>query len=346
MQWPWGPGAATGVGSMPGTDVREAVRYAFGELSALPYLPELPARGPGADMIGRGAALLTDLPVELYAGRWRVAARPGRDLRRALDLLDRDLDALTEVADGYTGPVKVQAAGAWTLAASLELAIGGKVLRDHGATRDLVESLADGLRRHVDEVARRVPGATVLLQLDEPSLPNVLAGRVPTQSGLATLRSVPASDARDALRSIVDQVGVPTIMHCCAPGVPLKLFAEAGAAAVGLDLSLLDGADAAGLDALGEVIDAGLGLFAGAIPTRAPVEVAAEGAAPVARAPSSKQAADRITAVWRRLGFPLGQLASQVVVTPACGLAGASPDYATAALAACVEAADRMRELS
>lgn len=63
--WPWGLGTATGIGSLPGTDIVEAVKYVFGELPALPHLPELPARGPGADMIGRSAAFLTDLPVEL-----------------------------------------------------------------------------------------------------------------------------------------------------------------------------------------------------------------------------------------------------------------------------------------
>src|SRR5262245_31527073 len=179
----WSPGAATGIGSMPGTDIVEAVKLVFGELS-LPYLPELPGRGPGADMVGRSAGLLTELPVELYAARWRVATRRGLDLRRKRDLLERDLDALTEAADGYSGPLKIQSAGPWTLAANIELPIGGWLLHDHGAVRDLADSLTEGLRGHVADVARRVPGATVLLQIDEPSLPAVLAGRVPTESGL------------------------------------------------------------------------------------------------------------------------------------------------------------------
>src|SRR5262245_13483822 len=171
---------------MPGTDVGEAQRIVLGELPELPHLPELPARGPGADMIGRGAALLVELPVELYAARWRVAARPGHDLRVARDLLERDLDALTEQATEFAGTVKVQAAGPWTLAASLDLPIGGVVLRDPGAARDLASSLAEGLRAHVAELRARLPHATVLLQLDEPSLPAVLEGRVPTESGLRT----------------------------------------------------------------------------------------------------------------------------------------------------------------
>ena len=329
--WPWPAGAATGIGSLPGDDIVEATKFVLGELVDLPHLPELPARGAGADMIGRGAGFLTELPVELYAGTWRVAAHPGLDLRRTRDLLERDLDVLTEATIGYTGPLKVQAAGPWTLAASLDLPIGGRLLHDHGAVRDLVASLAEGLRAHVAEVARRVPGASVLLQLDEPSVPAVLAGRVPTESGLRTLRSVPSSTVRSTLATIVDAVSAPVIVHCCASGAPLRLFREAGAAAVAIDLTLV-GASAAAHDELGELLDAGLGLLAGAVPTSGPP------------APSSAAAADAVTALWRRLGFPLEPLPSQVVVTPACGLAGAAPGYARAALAACVEAGHRLRD--
>jgi methionine synthase II (cobalamin-independent) len=51
-----------------------------------------------------------------------------------------------------------------------------------------------------------------------------------------------------------------------------------------------------------------------------------------------------LTTLWRRLGFPPERLPETVVVTPACGLAGASPAYARAALAACAELARRMGE--
>ncbi|MEU8153673.1 methionine synthase [Micromonospora sp. NPDC048986] len=329
--WPWPAGAATGIGSLPGTDIGEAQRVVLGELPDLPHLPELPARGPGADMIGRSAGLLVELPVEVYAGRWRVAPRPGRDLRRARDLMERDLDQLAEQAEGYAGPIKVQAAGPLTLATSLELPIGGRLLRDPGAVRDLTGSLAEGLRAHVAAVARRLPQASVLLQLDEPSLPTVLAGRVPTESGLGAYRAVESVDAAALLRTVVEAVGVPTLVHCCAPDVPLELIRSTGAVAVALDLDLVTK-----LDPLGEAIDAGLGLLAGAAPTRAP---SAGGA------PTSAQIADRVRQVWDRLGFPRRQLAEQVVVTPACGLAGATPEYARAVLAACRDAGRRLAEV-
>ncbi|MFG2045883.1 methionine synthase [Micromonospora sp. NPDC048935] len=328
--WPWPAGAATGIGSLPGTDIGEAQRVVLGELPELPHLAELPARGPGADLIGRSAGLLVELPVEVYAGRWRVAPRPGRDLRRAADLMERDLDQLAEQAEEYDGPIKVQAAGPLTLAASLELPIGGRLLRDPGAVRDLTGSLAEGLRAHVAAVARRLPRASVLLQLDEPSLPTVLAGRVPTESGLGAYRAVDSVDAAALLRAVVDAVGVPTLVHCCAPDVPLELIRSTGAVAVALDLDLVTK-----LDPLGEAIDAGLGLLAGAAPTRPP---SAGGA------PTSAQIADRVRQVWDRLGFPRRQLAEQVVLTPACGLAGATPEYARAVLAACRDAGRRLAE--
>nr|BFE83064.1 hypothetical protein GCM10020093_056650 [Planobispora longispora] len=48
--------------------------------------------------------------------------------------------------------------------------------------------------------------------------------------------------------------------------------------------------------------------------------------------------------LWRRMGFSPATLASQVVLTPSCGLAGASPAYAQAALSRCRRAALVLRE--
>jgi len=309
-------GAATGIGSLPGTDIREAVAFTFGELPDFPYLPELPARGPGADMIGRAASLLVDIPVELYAGRWQVARRAGADLRRSRDMLERDLDALTEGGDGFAGTLKIQAAGPWTLS------VGLGILKDHGGVRELSQSLTEGLAAHVDDVRRRVPGARIVLQIDEPSLPAVLAGRVPTESGLHTYRAVDAAVARSHLSSIVDGVGTPVILHCCASDAPIGLFVEAGASGLALDVSL------APLDPLGAAIDGGVALLAGV----------------GGGLPSEGDIAGRLRRLWLDLSFPEELLPSRVVVTPACGLAGVSPERAKAVLEACRDAAARLRE--
>lgn len=313
MTRPWTPGAATGIGSLPGTDAAEAATIVFGELPDLPHLVELPGRGPGADIIGRGAALLTELPVELVPTGWRVTARPGRDLRRARDFLARDLDALEAVADGYTGPLKVQAAGPWTLAANLELPSGHRLVSDHGAVRDLAESLADGLRAHLGDVAARVPGAQLVLQLDEPSLPAVLGGRVPTPSGYGTLRSVAEPRVRQTLEDVLG-VAESGVVHCCAPDVPLQLLGVADAVAV--DAALLTSRQ---YDALGELVDAGVSLWLGVVPTSGRADPAA--------------ARDSVRTLWRALGFAPEAMAGSVVPTPACGLAGTDPAHARRAMA-------------
>ncbi|MBC6464411.1 methionine synthase [Actinomadura alba] len=329
MTYPWPAASATGVGSHPGADPAETLRVVLGELPALPYLPELPARGPGADLTGRTAGLLVELPVALQPSGWRFADRPGRDLRRARDHLARDLDVLEERAAGYEGPFKIQVAGPWTLAATIELKHGDRTLKDPGATRDLVDSLAEGVREHVADVRRRLPGAEILLQVDEPGLPAALAGTVPTASGFARLRAVEASVAEEGLGRVLRAADAYPMVHCCASGVPYGLLRGAGAKAISVDARLVPARDD---DAIGEVIDAGVGLLLGLVP--------ATGTQP----PPADRSARPAVELWRRLGFPPGRLAEQVVVTPYCGLAGASPAYARTALAHCREAAQVLRD--
>jgi methionine synthase II (cobalamin-independent) len=315
---PWPAGAATAIGSLPGTDPAEALRLVLGELPDLAHLPELPDRGPGADMVGRGACLLTDLPVEIAPSGWRLSAHAGRDLRRAHDFLERDLDTLEQLAVGVTGALKVQLVGPWTLAASLELPSGHRVVSDYGATRDLAESLADGLRTHLAELARRLPAATIVVQVDEPSLPAVLNARVPTPSGFGTVRGVDTTLVEQTLRDVLDVVPVGArVVHCCAADVPIQLLRDAGADALSVDLSQLSGAK---LDALGESIEAGLSLWLGVLPA-------------LDATITLDQAREPVQLLWRALGFPAGQLAETVVPTPTCGLAGASSAYVRRVLA-------------
>lgn len=231
-------GRATGIGSMPGGDAREAVKTVTGSVEDFPFLPELPARGPGADMIGRTAGMLVELYARVEPSGWRIGDRPGRDTKRARSWLGEDLDALEEFTQGYEGPLKVQAVGPWTLAAALELRNGEVALSDVGAYRDLAGSLAEGLRLHLEEVRRRLPGAQVVLQLDEPSLVAVLRGQVRSASGYRTHRAVDRQVVEDTLRDVVGvNGGGPVVVHSCAPDVPFALLRRAGAAAVSFDFS-------------------------------------------------------------------------------------------------------------
>ncbi|MEE1814390.1 methionine synthase [Streptomyces sp. SP18ES09] len=317
-------GPATGVGSLPGGDAREAAKTVTGSFEDFPYLAELPARGPGADMIGRTTGMLVDLYAHVEPSGWRISDRPGRDTKRARSWLGEDLDALEEFTQGYEGPLKVQAVGPWTLAAALELRGGEAALGDAGARRDLAGSLAEGLRAHLADVARRVPGADLVLQLDEPSLIAVLRGQIRTASGYRTHRAVDRQVVESALRDVMAVHDGPVVVHSCAPDVPFALLRRAGAAGVSFDFSLLTERDE---EAIGEAVEGGTRLFAGVVPST-DTALSDPGGSVMG-----------VRTLWRRLGLNPGTLAESVVVTPTCGLAGASPAYARAALAHCSRAA-------
>jgi hypothetical protein len=323
---PWPPGAATGVGSMPGTAVRESLRVVLGELPDLPHLPELPARGPGADLVGRTLVLLPDLGAQWTPTGWQVSDRAGADLRRASAWLAEDLDALEELAAGWSGALKVQVCGPWTLAATVELRTGRKALGDAGAVRDLGQALVEGTAAHVDGLRRRLPGARLVLQLDEPALPAVLAGAVPTPSGLSRLAAVDEPVAEQllatTLRSLPDDV-VP-VVHCCAANAPVALLRRAGARAVSLDGAVLG--DPGATEPLAEGLEAGLGLLLGVVP------------AGTADLPAAGAAVAAVRDWWRQVGLASELLGRRVVPTPSCGLAGVTPAAARAALARCREA--------
>src|SRR5437899_1336512 len=332
---------------MPGTNPAEAMRVVAGELPDFPHLPELPDRGPGADLTGRAASLLVEIPVEVTPRGWRLAERPGRDLIRARSMLSSDLDVLEEVLDGYRGPLKVQLCGPWTLAATLELPRTLNVaIADPGAVADLTASLAEGAAAHVAEVAKRVPGARIVVQLDEPALVAVAGGEVPTASGLSRLRPVEAETLRERLAQVIAGTGKYTVIHSCAPAVPFGIIRAAGAAALSFDLSQLRRGEE---DAVAEAAEAGLGLLTGVVPA---VPAPDEGttrptgpAGPGGGSAEARQAAERVIRLWRRLGLRLDTCPEQAVITPACGLAGASGDQARAALTRCREAGSMLAEL-
>jgi methionine synthase II (cobalamin-independent) len=336
---------------MPGENPMEAARIIAGELPDLPHLAELPGRGPGADLTGRAAALLVDLPVELAGPRgWRIAERPGRDVRRARSLLSSDLDAMEEALDGYQGPLKIQLAGPWTLAATIEqLRSLNSALADPGLVADLTSSLAEGAATHVAEVAKRVPKATLIVQFDEPALPAVLHGAVPTPSGMSRVRAVDEEIARDRLHEVLAATRKYTVVHCCGHDVPFGIIVDAGADGVSFDPSQLRRGD---FDAFAEAAEAGKGLLIGARPTSGPPEDSSAGPGAARRGgrdererPAPAGTAGIVRDLWRKMDLPSAQCAPQVVITPACGLPGASPEQAREALRWCREAAAILPEM-
>jgi len=320
---------SSGIGSMPGEDARdydEALRFVVAELS-MPYLPELPGRGAHANMTGRALAVVAELGADLQPAGWRLTGSGGGvDQRRAKSLLDQDLDALEEHTQGYEGPLKVQVAGPWTLAATVERPRGDRLLADHGARRELAQALAAGLEEHVADVRRRVPGASLIVQVDEPALPAVLAAKIPTASGFGRHRSVDAPGATPALSNVFEAIrgaGATPVAHCCASDAPIGLLLGAGASGVSVDLSLLS---AEGHDAVAGALEAGHWVLLGVVPT-------------VASAVTAKQVVERVERFLDVVGLdPTERLA----VTPTCGLASADPVWARTALSLAVESAGHL----
>ncbi|HNM84621.1 MAG TPA: methionine synthase [Mycobacterium sp.] len=319
---------ATGIGSWPGTTAREAAEIVVGELHTLPHLVELPARGVGADMIGRAGGLLVDIAVDTVPRGYRIVPRPGAVTRRALSLLREDVDALEEAWEtaGAGAPdrmVKVQAPGPVTLAAQLELGNGHRAITDAGALRDLAASLAEGVSVHAAEVARRL-GSPVVVQFDEPLLPAALAGRL---SGVTSMTPVHPVDEVVAIEllDLCATVG-PVAVHCCAAEVPWKVLQRSKIAAVSVDVGALAAGD---LDGVGEFVESGRAVLLGVVPTTAP-----------AKPPAVEEVATAAAAVTDRLGFARNVLRERIGITPGCGLAGATPEWARAAIELCQKTAD------
>lgn len=309
--------------------VRDTLTDAPEGVTALPYLPELPARGPGADMIGRAAGLLVDLPVDLQPQGWRLVDRPGRDAERTGAWWRQDLDELAEAFDGWDGSLKLQVTGPWTLAAALWLPMGDRVLSDAGATRDLAASLAEGIRAHLLEVARLLPGVSLTLQIDEPSLPAVVLGRVKSDSGFRVLPTPESRQAEHILGTVVSAArgtSAATTIHCCGDESPVDLLRGAGPDAIALDVTTLD---TRGWDAVATAVEGGTTFWAGALSATRPT--------------AYDRVRERLTTRWHELGLAAGTLAD-LGVTPACGLAGATPDQADAITRATVEAARAIAE--
>ncbi len=316
---------ASGIGSMPGEDFTAALRTVIDELPDLPHLPELPARGPVADLTGRGVAVTAELGFDLQPAGWRLTDSAGVDHRRARSLLAQDLDVLEEQLQGYEGPLKVQVAGPWTLAAMVEKPRGDKVLSDFGARRDLAQGLAEGVRTHLRDVQRRVPGARLLLQVDEPALPFVLAGQVPTASGFSRHRSVTPTAAQDALEWVLGAAQPhATLVHCCAAEVPIELLCRAGVDGLAVDLDTLA---VGAYEALATALDDGARIALGV--------VASSGDS----VDTTKAVHQRVLRLLDMLGFDPEEVSGQLVLTPACGLAGAGAAYAKGALRVLREAA-------
>jgi methionine synthase II (cobalamin-independent) len=326
---------ASGTGSWPGVSPRQAAEVVVGELAdALSHIAELPARGVGADMIGRAGALLIDVAIDTVPRGYRIAARPGAVTRRAASLLDEDLDALEEAWEqaGLSGTqrsVKVQVPGPVTLVAEVELANGHRAITDSGAIRDLTASLAEGVAAHRATVSRRLD-TPVVVQFDEPSLAAALAGQLTGVTALSPVDPIDEALAATLLDTCVAALGGEVLVHSCTAGLPWKLLQDSSIGAVSVDVTTLRTGD---FDAMAEFLESGRTVMLGVVPSIDP-----------GRWPSVEEVATAAVVVTDRLGFARSALRDRIGITPACGLAGATSQWARTAIGLARQAAEAFAE--
>jgi methionine synthase II (cobalamin-independent) len=254
--------------------------------------------------------------------------------RRAVSLLAEDVDALEEAWEtaglrGADRTVKVQAPGPITLAAQLELSNGHRAITDRGAVRDLTRSLAEGVAAHRAEVARRLE-SPVVVQFDEPLLPAALLGRLTGVTGMTPVHPVDESVAVALLDECVTVVGGEVALHSCAAELPWPLLQRSALRAVSIDLSSLTADD---LDGVGEFVESGRSVLFGVVPAAAPE-----------RRPSPEEVAGSVVDFTDRLGFARSVLPDRVGVTPVCGLAGATGQWARIAIDLVQKSADAIAD--
>ena len=240
--WPY-PAVATGIGSMPGTDSREATNIVVGEFGAVPHVVELPSRGPGGDPVGRTAAMLAGVDrtfeVETTVRGWRLGHTGQAALRRARAWLSEDLDSFEEYAASHRGPVKVHMLGPWSTAARIEDAAGESLIRDHGAVAEISGAAVEAASELTARVQRAVPDGQVIVHIEEPELSRVLDGRVPMSSGRLFHRAVEPALVQAHLSIIVHAVvaaNAVACVRCAAPGAPVELMLGTGAGIAGIDI--------------------------------------------------------------------------------------------------------------
>ncbi len=113
-------------------------------------------------------------------------------------------------------------------------------------------------------------------------------------------------------------------------GLPWKALQRSSIHAISVDASTLTATD---LDGVGDFVDSGRTVILGVVPPTAPT----------AR-PSAEEIAKAVVGVTDRLGFARSVLRERIGISPGCGLAAATPQWARTAIELAQKAADAFAE--
>lgn len=298
----------TGIGSLPHTNAKEAVRFVAEFCPEVPFWPQLPRRNAGEYMLLQMMTPLLDLLEVKSPARIRVLsyARFQERLRTAEAAFDVSTAAgFFAFEEGcaaglfdHARIVKGQISGPLTLGRCL--LIGAERPQPLSTNPELMEDLTAYLVQlavwQVERLARL--GRPVMLFVDEPALSPTLS----TPQQIVYLRRV-----LDAVR----QAGALAGVHCCAGGAAAALF-EAAPDVISFDAyGELEAYMAAA--AMRRFLARGGGLALGLIPTLID---------------ALEISVDALCRRWRaalvgsgaRSGYEPGAISQQTLITASCGL--------------------------
>lgn len=295
---PFGIGTPAAVGSLPFTDVDEAIGFVLTTTPELPAVPSLPRRDAREGMLAQAAWGVPGITVR-PDGSLDVdpaALDPEAPVDGSLDGPPfATLHAFLEVVAGHTTPIKVQATGPVTLAAAL-VAEG---VPDHVARAVAVRAVRARAAALADAVAHTSPLAPLVGVLDEPAL----VGGPPERVG----------DPETVIDLVSGALAVwegraTTGIHCCGPS-DWKAILGAGPQILSAPVNAGFGPSAGALAAF---LERGGWVAWGAVPTDRPL------------GESASHWWRDLSAQWCGLvqaGCDPVLIRRQALVTPACGLA-------------------------
>jgi methionine synthase II (cobalamin-independent) len=327
-------GGVTGIGTLPHRDPAEAVRFVAEVCPEIPYWPQLPRRDEKESLIAQCLAGLESL-VSPRGDAVGFKVRPDRVktfvklLERAPGDLPRDhasgffafKNALAAGHFPQAGAIKGQITGPVTLA--MHLYVGEETLaRSEESSRAVAARIINIARWQIDRLNRH--GRPVIIFIDEPGLATL--GTMILDPDLAHLRA-----AMGVVIEAIRSAGAIPGLHCCGK-FPFSLAGQLRPKILSFDA--YHGMEAFGADrAAREFIDEGgivaYGLLP-ALPQRTPLDPRA------------------LRGRWKRTFSELmvTKAARQSLVTPNCGLASATEDYARECFLGAIEVAAGLRATS
>jgi methionine synthase II (cobalamin-independent) len=174
-------------------------------------------------------------------------------------------------------------------------------------------------------VSRRLD-TPVVVQFDEPSLPAAVAGRLTGVTALSPVAPIDETLATTMLDICAAAAGAEVSVHCCGTTLPWKALQRSNIGAVSVDVGTLEAAD---LDAIAEFVESGRAIVLGVVSSSTPP-----------RLPAVEEVAAAVVAVSDRLGFTRSALRDRIGITPTCGLAAATPQWARTAIGLARRAAE------